>query len=1359
MPDWTDDFLIDLDPGRWGAPDGFPKSLSPAGFFTQAGANGLEVVLASSSGKPTVADLRKGWEARRAKRASPVLLVVGYPAGGSTCVAVCGPVGEQPPVHHDLGVSQAERLAATALAEPNHHAATRFLLATLPELDSPTPGLRNVGLLATQELRAGVPTRLDWPAAHGKASGLLAKRGKDLVQGLGFGVDTLGTNASMLTVSGGQRAVAVFLDEGETFDAPAGRFGTSPVSHALAIADQQNVPWVILTRSSEIRLYAARADTGVGRKGRAETFVEANLSLLPEDKAAYLHLLFSSEALAPKGTLEEILDRSADFAADLAVRLRERVYFETVPALARAIARRMGPEPDESDLAHAYEQVMVILFRLLFVAYAEDKELLPYRTNSRYADHSLSRIVRRLVEDRHAGRESYDDVAEDLWEDVTQLWRAVDKGQRAWGVPLYNGGLFSTDREVSEAGAAVGDLRLTDAEFGPALASMLIDQGPEGIGPVDFRSLSVREFGTIYEGLLESQLSVAPSDLTTDKKGNYVPAKSGDEVLVLAGTVYFHNRSGARKDSGSYFTKPFAVEHLLDHALEPALDDHLARLEVLRDTGDDAALAEAFFDFRCADIAMGSGHFLIAAVDRIEARLSAYLALNPIPAVTAELDRLRAAAYEAIGDLGDGIEIETGSLLRRQVARRCIYGVDRNHVSVELARLAVWIHTFVPGLPLSFLDHNLVYGDSLTGVGTLAEVIQALDPGADPNAPSLFRSQIEEFLSAAEKALQRLARTADASKTEVDAARAAHLDALAAVAPARELFDLVAANRAGVSHLPEAIKADTIRQLRSSQLVDQAVADLQPLHLPSTFPEVFIRENPGFDCILGNPPWEEATVEELGFWALRFPGLKSMKPGDQKKEIAHLRTARPDLVADYDREVTEAERVRRTLTAGPYPGMGQGDPDLYKAFCWRFWTLIRDGGAIGVVLPRSALSAAGGAEWRLNVLRGGAFTDTTMTLNAGGWLFDEADTRKTIGLVSIRKGQRFAGQVALRGPFSSYAAFAAGRTAKSATFDAVDFARWTDGASFPLLPTEKSVEIFTRLRSHPRFDVHSGFSDGTADFVMRPVTEFHATSDKGLFDFDLDRHLEDGDDWWPVYKGASFNLWEPDTGTYYAWAKRDVVLDALQTKRLRQQKLARSAFSAFSREWAEDPRTLPCLQPRIAFRDVTNRTNTRTIIAALVPADLVITNQAPYLLRSMADVHDEAYLLGLLSSIPLDWYARRVVDGHLNFHIFNGLPIPRPDRNDPLRRRVEVIAGRLAAVDDRYSYWASEVGVPVGSVASDHERADLVAELDAAVALLYGLDASDLRVIYTTFHEGADYSSRLAAVLDHHSRLVTETGR
>jgi hypothetical protein len=114
--------------------------------------------------------------------------------------------------------------------------------------------------------------------------------------------------------------------------------------------------------------------------------------------------------------------------------------------------------------------------------------------------------------------------------------------------------------------------------------------------------------------------------------------------------------------------------------------------------------------------------------------------------------------------------------------------------------------------------------------------------------------------------------------------------------------------------------------------------------------------------------------------------------------------------------------------------------------------------------------------------------------------------------------------------------------------------------------------------------------------------------------------------------------------------------------------------------------------------------------------------------------------------MPLDWYARRVVETHLNFHVFNSLPIPDTAPDDPACRRVAEIAGRMAAVDERYSAWAAEVGVPVASV-NETEREGLLAELDAVVAKLYGLDADDLCVIYGTFHERGNYDDRCARAI------------
>ncbi|WP_420608748.1 hypothetical protein [Candidatus Poriferisodalis sp.] len=977
-----EEFLIDRVPQTWTAPSGFPNSLAAVQLFVQPGRNGLEVAVATATRKPTVADLRAAWAARRNKRAAPVLLIVFYPspeASGGECVALCGPTGDHPVPHLDVEVSQAERLADVALSEPNHHAATRLLMAALPELDSPFPGLHNSGLLATQELTAGVPLRPDWASARGDAAPLLDKRGRRLIEGLGYKIATLATNASLLTIAGRREAIAVFCDDSEPFEAPSDRFdGMSPVSRALALADRENVDWVVLTRASEIRLYSARPGVGVGRKGRAETYVELNLSLLAAAQAGYLHLLFSATAIARGGSLHEILDDSERFAADLAVRLRERVYHETVPTLAQAVATRLGDNSpaggiSETVLDNAYEQVMVILFRLLFVAYAEDKDLLPYRSNGRYADHSLSRMAQRLADDEHNARTHFDKRATDMWDDVCGLWDAVNQGNADWGVPTYNGGLFSEDPKVSPTGAAIAQLRLTNAEFGPALAAALVDHGPQGLGPVDFRSLSVREFGTIYEGLLESKLSVAPDDLTVKKVKSdlqYVPAGAKDEAVVKAGEVYFHNLSGARKATGSYFTKPFAVEHLLDHALEPALDDHLGRLDTLRDADDDAGVAAAFFDFRCADIAMGSAHFLVAAVDRIEARLSAWLSLHPVPAITVELNRLRNVAMDELGDLGDGVEIETGSLLRRQIARHCVYGVDKNRVAVELARLAIWVHTFVPGLPLSFLDHNLVHGDSLTGVASVEDGALAVRPKGDKSQPSLFVHQLEIMIEAIHEPLARLAALNDADKSEVAAARDAHFATRSAVRPIDDVFDVATAVRAGMIeiHRDFDFTPARIAALADDPVVRSVIERLAPVHYPTTWPEVFARSGrSGFDCLLGNPPWEKVVVDREVWWGMHLPGVRSLPVARRRERIDTLEAQRPDLTGEFESERERAEFLKLILRAA-FPHLGTGQTDLYKAFAWANLALCRDGGRLGIVLPRSAVSDAGMANWRQEIV-------------------------------------------------------------------------------------------------------------------------------------------------------------------------------------------------------------------------------------------------------------------------------------------------------------------------------------------------------------------------------------------------------
>jgi hypothetical protein len=858
----------------------------------------------------------------------------------------------------------------------------------------------------------------------------------------------------------------------------------------------------------------------------------------------------------------------------------------------------------------------------------------------------------------------------------------------------------------------------------------------------------VREFGTIYEGLLESELSVAETDLKLDASGVFVPAKGAKDakkIVVAEGEIYLHNKSGARKASASYFTKDFIVDYLLDRALEPALDDHLARLAALP---DDTERARAFFDFRVADIAMGSAHFLVAAVDRVEKRLLNYLKDKPLPGVRRELDSLRTAARQALGPLADVTTIEDGQLLRRLIARRCIYGVDLNPLSVQLARLAVWIHTFVPGLPLSLLDHSLVHGNSLIGVATIDDIGGVFREAG----VGMFAVDASNLLGDAKEPLHRLATIADATRKDIEAARAALEKARLSILPTAALCDIITARPIAEDKAREAVSRfdfkdwsrlkATVHASPALRAARTALDGLSPLHFPVAFPEVFLRRRPGFDVVLGNPPWEEATIERHAFWARHMAGLRGLPSIEREAEIARLERQRPDLAVQLDREIGEAARMRRALMGGGYPGMGKGDPDLYKAFCWRFIGLVAaDAGRIGVVLPRSALSAYGSGEFRVALFEQSREIEIATLLNNKQWVFSEVHPQYTIGLVAVERGKPDGKSIGLKGPYVSRAAFATAPAAAAQRFARADVKAWNDSASLPLLPTAESLDVFLQLRKSPRVDLNDGKS-----WRARPDGELHATNQKNLMDL---KSRERPKGYWPVFKGESFDLWQPDTGIYYAFAEPKEVIDWLYQKRLNSgRRRADSAHSEFDDAYRRDRKTLACYRPRIAFRDVTNRTNQRTVVTALLPANVFIGNQAPYLLWPRGDEMDQAFLLGVLSSHCLDWYARRFVETHVNYFVFNPFPVPRPARTSKPWQRVVALAGRLAAPDDRFAGWAKSVGVAHGPL-DDDEKADMIRELDAVLAHLYGLSEKQLVHVFETFHEGWDHGPELQVTLAH----------
>jgi hypothetical protein len=1141
-------------------------------------------------------------------------------------------------------------------------------------------------------------------------------------------------------------------------------------------AEKRNLRWVItVAHDRSIRLYPAVLNVGVGRRGPCETFVQLHTGLLKDQDAGLLWMLFSADALVQgKGAVYRLLADSSRFSGTLAEALRERIYGEVMPRLAKGIAdARRHPNKDDAYLRDTLQMATHVLFRLLFIAYAEDKDLLPYRTSPAYQRNSLKTLATDILDDLRKGVKWGDTTR--FWDQFSTLSQAISKGNKSLSVPAYNGVLFSDDADDSIHGHALTKVKLKDSLFAQVLSGLLLTHAEgKDLGPVDFRSLGVREFGTIYEGLLESELSEAAEDLVLKNKDGdqiYVTAGKKDEPAVREGEFYLHNKSGARKASGAYFTKEFAVDHLLDLALDRALDDHLIKLDPL--TENDAA--EAIFDFRVADIAMGSGHFLIFAIDRIERKFRSYLEKRPLPAVKLQLQDLREAAKQELGDSAAAVEnkLEDAALLRRLIARRCVYGVDMNPISVQLAQLAVWIHTFVPGLPLSFLEHNLIQGNSLVGVANQADFQDLLE-----DAGVIAKRYLDDALPS----IKKMGAIADKNVADVKEMKKLRLSALKELEPAIAAMDIAVWSRANGMISGEksedlmGLLQDPQKLLRSNVLREsrKGLGPLNCRHLMACFPEVFLRKNSGFNVLLGNPPWEKIKFEKSWFWGRQIPGYYGMTPSERAKCEANVRKINPridSLLEETEKDTNQLAEQYRNLFSDPSDkdvryGKASGDPDLFRMFAWRFLDLTCNGGRIGMVLPRTAFGGDGMENWRFELFRPeDEFTSASsitigMLVNTGGWVFDDVHQQYTVCLTAIHKRpplsqddrQHAPSKLLINGPFSTISDFKDKGTTFS-VFETAEVRTWSDSCKIPLLPTVKHQGVFNQIRKAPNLVSNE---NPNYEWICRPYRELDATNDAKLFD--LSGRIPTPKTM-PVFKGESIDVWQSDRGdaTYFGWVKsREDILKHLQKKRVSSfSRKGKSAFNGYEPQRIHNPETLECLHPRIAFRDITRATDTRTVRAALIPPCVVCTNKAPVIIWSKGTEQDQAYLIGIMSSRIFDWYARRWVEINFAFSIFNWMPCPRPKSSDQMYLVLSTSAGRLSCLDERFSSWAGAVGVKHGPLKPE-EKQELVDRVDASAALLYGLSEHELETVFATFHEGWDWKPDHARVLAEYRRLKTK---
>jgi len=719
-----------------------------------------------------------------------------------------------------------------------------------------------------------------------------------------------------------------------------------------------------------------------------------------------LKLLLSSFRLhndAPDRRLPALLKASRDAQAEVSTKLASQVLgalHELLRGLHAADADRLGRLAAQQP-AHLYEGLLTVLLRLVFLLYAEDRDLVPSVTDAEARalydqGYGVRALHARLLDDQARHPDTMDE-RRGAWSQLLALFRLIHAGHasgwiRGRGGKLFDPAVFPFLQGQDDAADRPAPAAVSDGCILRVLDGLLTLDGER----LSYRTLDVEQIGSVYETVMGFTVLALPGpalairagknnrtpvflDLAAlvAKKGTdrakflkdeadrgQLPAKvaqalsaatSAAEVAeALRAIVDERGSPGAhtappgtpllqptdeRRRTGSHYTPRSLTEPIVRHALEPAFNR----------IGEEAR-PEEVLALKVCDPAMGSGAFLVEACRQLATRL--------VKAWTKHQGTRPEIPPDEDEDL----------LARRLVAQRCLYGVDKNPMATDLARLSLWLATLARDHEFTFLDHALKTGDSLVGL-TRAQIGAMTwgDDRQDSAMSGFVRGRVAE-------AVQARAEIRDAPDDVSRAIQEARHRALEGrMADVRALGDAVLAcffahdkprgreaARRALAALPGGGDAMWTEVRRLSSTLPQGSISLRPFHWHIEFPEVFGRENGGFDAFVGNPP---------------FAGKNTIIGGSRKNYLQWL----------------------QTLHQGAH-----GNSDLVAHFFRRAFGLLRQGGVFGLIATNTIRQGdTRGSGLTKIIADGGAISRATRRLKWPG------EAAVVVSVVHIAKGEAF----------------------------------------------------------------------------------------------------------------------------------------------------------------------------------------------------------------------------------------------------------------------------------------------------------------------------------------------------------------
>ena len=1051
--------------------------------------------------------------------------------------------------------------------------------------------------------------------------------------------------------------------------APSGRPRLSPHALVQEYLNRSEALWGLVTNGRTLRLL--RNSTFVRRQAYVEFDLEG---LFEEERFAdfvLLYRLLHRTRLPGDGRPEDcLLEQYYQQALEQGGRVREHLREGVEQCLTR-LANGFLRHPDSTGLRNAlrereaassspalalYRQLLHLVYRFLFLLVSEERGLMGQ--NPLYLESYGITRLRRLTENRAACTEDVD-----LWLGLRALWATLADEQLAafLGIPPLNGELF-THQALDEA-------CITNRDLLTAFSYLAFYDSPPR--RVNYAALDTEELGSVYESLLD-----------------YHPAVTFD----AAGRAHFELAPGSeRKSTGSYYTPPQLVNELVRSALEPVIEERLAQVrEAIKDEKESALLS-----IKVCDPACGSGHFLLAAARRLGKELARVRTGEDEPAP----EQVRAAV--------------------RDVVAHCIYGVDKNPLAVELARVALWLESHAEGKPLTFLEHRLKCGDSLVGVFDLSVLEAGLpDEAFAPLAGddkklaaslkrqnqaeregqlTLFDRHFDLDLSGPAAIGQELDAIPDDSPEQVRRKRARYEARQSAPDWRRqkEACDLWTAAffqefrpRGGGGE--GFVTTETVRNRLAGrpvqpQVLAQAIALADEghfFHWPLEFPEIFSPlqqggeakgKAGGFDVVLGNPPWERIKLQEQEFFSTRDSRIASApNAAVRERLIAELPETAPALWAEYRRALHWAESASRFLRgSGHYLLSGRGDINTYSVFAERLRALLKPGGRAGVILPTGIATDATNHFFFADLVEKGQIVSLFDFENRKK-LFPTVDSRMKFCLLTLSGARENArGSSPLTLSFFATRAEHLRDPRRIFSLTRADIARINPNTrTLPVFRTRQDADLTRAI--YARVPVLVNEATGENPWGVRFLAMFHMSNDSHLFrtrqelertGWQLQGHrfVRGKETYLPLYEAKMIWHFDHRFGTYDGVSDR--ASTHLPTPDARQH--ADPNFLILPWYWVDAAEVRARLGKwqhgwLLGFRDVTNATNERTAIFSLLPR-VGVGNKIPLLFFENVSTIQLSAFLANTSVMVFDFVVRQKLGGMtMNFFYVRQFPILPP---------------------------------------------------------------------------------------------------